>query len=268
MANGLEQRCRDCEARLQADPHRATLFAAEHPGCECDQVSISPHSPGRVEDGELLARVIIEPKHLNLDDGTVEAASFREACSYGLSLLRLSYVANAHLRRFDESLAERVRDREESAAQKQGRAPEKAAFAGVVRFEAGIVRQHEPGGDAQFCVMDGATESEPFHADVTINMKCKGSEQLRLLNELRKTLRIQNPECRKHLPLQPLNSLIWSAGSWQMVYPTCGFYRASAIAPRGPVGRACAPASDNHRACDNDQCDRKSRLPNEMKLLS
>src|ERR1700675_2444052 len=105
MADELERRCRDCQKRLEDDPKRSVKFGAEHPGCACDQVSISLHSPGRIEDRELLARVVIEPKNVNNEDGTIEAASLREALTYGLSLQRREYVNNSELRKFGEKLA-------------------------------------------------------------------------------------------------------------------------------------------------------------------
>jgi hypothetical protein len=183
----LTQRCRDCQARLKDDNRRAEKFGAEHPGCVCDAVSISEHSPGRVEDDEQLARVVIEPKHINAD-GTIETASLRDACQNGLSLQRRSYVDDTGLTAFGENVAKLAREREEAAAREKGRQPETRKFGGVVFFEAGRVRRHRPAELIRFCVMDSAEEATPFHADITANARCKGSEQLRILNELRSAL--------------------------------------------------------------------------------
>lgn len=183
----LRQRCRDCQARLKDDNRRAERFGAEHPGCVCDAVSISEHSPGRVENDEKLARVVIEPKHINAD-GTIEAASLRDACQNGLSLQRSSYLATAGLIEFGQYVARLAREREEASAREKERKPEAREFGGVVFFEAARVRGHLPSERIRFCVMDSADRAAPFHADITVNARCKGSEQLRILNELRNTL--------------------------------------------------------------------------------
>jgi hypothetical protein len=184
----LEHRCRACQERHADDSTRASKFSTEFPRCSCDQVSISPHSPGRVEDNEQLARLVLEPKHINPADGSIEVGALRDAYGNGLSLVRRKYVVDAELRKGGQALARIAQARENGAAKRDGRIPTTISLRGAVDFDTESVRTHLVDGNKRFCVMDSATPSDQFHADITVAAP-KKSEHSRMRDELRKTLK-------------------------------------------------------------------------------
>lgn len=192
-ADLLQARCRECHARLKSDNKRAAKLSAEHPNCECDAVSISQFSPGPVQQDERLARLVVEPKHLN-PDGTIEVGSLRDVHENGLSLVRQLYVTEPELYQKAQSLAATQQARENKKAEKDHRTPVALSVKGVINFDADRVRQWEIDGVRRFCVMDSATETDPYHADIAVNGTCKGSEASRIRDELRKTLIDLHPQ--------------------------------------------------------------------------
>ena len=183
----LEKQCQDCQRRLAEHPERAAKFNAEHPQCRCDRVSISPHSPGKVQDRERLARFVVEPKHIG-PDGTIEVGFFRDAGGNGLSLSRRQYVDDDHLRLKGEEYLKGMQEREEVNAQRTGRTPENLRLAGIVNFDAGRVRAHTVEDAHRFCVTDSANATNCFHADITFNGDLSKSVKSELRDELRKTV--------------------------------------------------------------------------------
>jgi hypothetical protein len=184
----LRTRCRDCQRRLAAHPERAAMFAAEHPECRCDKVSISAFSPGPVGNEEILVRFVVDPKHVN-PDGTIEVGFFHDASRNGLSLSRRRYLSDNKLHESGNKYLESMQAREDKDATQKGRDPTLLRLAGLVSFSAGQVRSHQIDGERRFCLTDSARREERFHADIMFNGDfTKKSVRSKLREELRKTV--------------------------------------------------------------------------------
>ena len=185
MSDDLEVRCRACQLRLRDSESRSEEFAAEfNIGCACQYVSISVHSPGVVQDDEMLARFVLEPKHLK--DGCIEVGALRDINGNGLSLQRQRPSDGARLRMQGDKLMSDQNERARRRAEATGSPlPAPQTFVGVVEIVTGRVRRHRVEGAPPFCVMDSAEADDPLHADITVGGACSKPLRSKLRNELR-----------------------------------------------------------------------------------
>ena len=110
-SNSLEQP--DKEILVQLDCHainresgaidvkaRALEFATAAPNCVCELYTTSPHSPGVINDGEMLTRFIFSPIHINKKTGAVLSSAFSYANTSGCSVQREGFASAEELNRW------------------------------------------------------------------------------------------------------------------------------------------------------------------------
>jgi len=150
----------------------------------CEAVSISPHSPGRVESQEILARFVFEPKHIG-PDGSIEVGALHDIGTNGLSTERRRPDDADRLRNRGLTIARIQNERTAATADPP---PETVNFRGIVELPVATVRSHYIQKRRSFCVMDSADADDPLHADVIIDGTRSKSERSKLRNELRKLI--------------------------------------------------------------------------------
>ena len=88
--------CRKILAEHENNDRLADLLEAEHPGCVCEFCTLGVGSPGPVSNDELLLRIIISPRDIDLQTGTIFAKPFEKAFGNGVSVCR-DIAANEHV---------------------------------------------------------------------------------------------------------------------------------------------------------------------------
>lgn len=184
----MEQCCRACEERLRISDDRAEKFSAEFSECACESVSISMHSPGKIDNSEILARLVFEPKHIDAD-GNIEVGALYDISRNGLSLQRRVENDGARLAALGHDMAQSRNERSRAQVLQSGKdvKPEEK-FLGIVELMVGKIRAHEIANRRSFCVMDSAKEDDSLHTDIITNGKLTKSERSKLRNELRQLI--------------------------------------------------------------------------------
>jgi hypothetical protein len=162
--------CATCKATFAAfgeltSAERATMalrLDTHEPECRCEGVSVSDHSPGPVEDAEVLVRILVAPQHIDKKTGLPKSAALTTAGTIGLSVLREDRASDDEILRLATTLVQNAR----SKAGKPERAKKIGVF-GVLRMACSIVRNFVWIGESKtsFCVYDTAREVWPSHAD-------------------------------------------------------------------------------------------------------
>ena len=151
-------RCKELERKYRDSDCKCIHYRKEYPGCECEKYSVSDHSPGLVQNDELLIRTVYSPIQINQETGQVDPAFFRnDALKRGLSINRKHHVSEADLRRKIECKI--ARDRSEGKKRDD--------FYRVVTARCSAVRRLvSDDGERLFCVYDTASEEDISHADI------------------------------------------------------------------------------------------------------
>ena len=150
--------CKELERKYRDSGCKCIHYREEYPGCGCEKCSVSDHSPGLVQNHELLIRTVYSPVQINQETGQVDPAFFRQdALKRGLSINRKHHVSEADLRKkIEDKIA---RDRNEGK--------ERDEFYRVVAARCGDVRRLvSEDGERLFCVYDTAYEEDISHADI------------------------------------------------------------------------------------------------------
>jgi len=100
--------CLDCFGWGAEDPQNLQLkIDIVFPNFHCESEKCSIHSPGIVENDELLAFLLIDPLHYDKEADVVVPEAFIELTNRDLSLLRVSYVTKATAQTTKDGLIER-----------------------------------------------------------------------------------------------------------------------------------------------------------------
>ena len=146
---------------------------------------ISPHSPGRVEADEILARFVFEPKHLG-PDGLLEVGALHDVARNGLSTQRRRPDDGNRLRQSGLETAKAQNARTTERAASTGKPPPATlAFRGIVELPVSSVRGQSIEGQRSFCVMDSACKDDTLHADVIVSGHRSKAQRSKLYNDLR-----------------------------------------------------------------------------------
>ena len=149
--------CREIERQYGDSDCKCVHYRERFPDCECENHSVSDHSPGLVGDDEVLIRELYSPHYINEDTGEVKPVAFRDARDRGLSVTRrLHSSERAHRAKIMKKVA---------ADQAAGRNND--GFWRVVSGSCARIRGIT-GDDGRrlFCVYDTAREDDASHADV------------------------------------------------------------------------------------------------------
>src|SRR5258708_17641301 len=66
----------------------AAVAEQQFPNCHCEQFSVGEGSPGRIDDDEILYRMLTDPIDLDQDTGRIAREAFAQAYKDGLSIVR------------------------------------------------------------------------------------------------------------------------------------------------------------------------------------
>ncbi len=150
--------CKEIERRYGQSGCKCVYYRDLFPNCECESRSVSDHSPGLVQDDEVLVRVLYSPHYINKETGEVTPAAFTDARKRGLSVRRKAHISEKdHRAKIEEKVA---------ADQAAGRNND--GFWQVIYTKCADLRnlKLDDGGDRSFCVYDTATEDDRSHTDV------------------------------------------------------------------------------------------------------
>ena len=155
--------CKEIERQHGAGDCKCTHYREAFPNCECEQHSVSDHSPGTVQDDEVLIRTVYSRVQLNSETGCIDPVHLRhDARTRGLSLNRKSHITEGDLRaRIEAKIA---RDR---AAGKRTDNFYKVIATRLRDLKCLV----DDDGRRLFCVYDTATRDDTSHADM-----CQSSE--------------------------------------------------------------------------------------------
>lgn len=145
--------CAELESKYGQGECKCAHYRQHFPDCRCERESVSKHSPGPVQDDEILVRTLFR-KQATDRDGRLKPTYFRpEPTSRGFSVDRLSLVGGG-------SLAESKRT--------------DARYNGYLQFIAarsGDLRAATlDDGKRLFCVYDSGTVENNAHADICQNV--------------------------------------------------------------------------------------------------
>lgn len=156
--SGNKQKCKE----LQELPEPQLLDWEAQPA--------STHSPGPVQDNEILCRQIVSPIHYDPETDTLTVSAFADASSLGMSVNRLSHATKEYI---EELGADRVFRHNEANPEKE------RLYLGTVQFLCADVRkitvqlEDDPAPLRGFGVYDTALETDPSHADICELVKKK-----------------------------------------------------------------------------------------------
>lgn len=163
-----------CREVFKSRPVKPSEFVAycidRAPGGQCEQCSVSEHSPGAVGNGESLARLAFHPFHFDSKTGELTHKIVLDAFDKGLSVFRLKYATADFIRAKAEAM--KRPNRQES---------------GTIEASAEAVRRVEnAAGERAFAIYDTAGKADNSHADVcAIQLDdLKGPRKTDLMDEL------------------------------------------------------------------------------------
>ena len=148
--------CKELESKYADADCKCTRYREEFPECQCEEESVSSHSPGLVGDDEVLVRTLFTEQAVGRD-GRPKPLYFRsDASKGGFSVDRMCHTD------VDGLIFNKKRD---------------PRYKGYLRFVAAVsnvVRRlrHED-GRRLFCVYDSATKENGSHADICQNVYFK-----------------------------------------------------------------------------------------------
>jgi hypothetical protein len=128
--------------------NRCKALCLQFPHCTCEQHSVSPHSPGVVQDEECLVRLIFSPTHFNEQTGKLKPFAFFDCKDKGLSVNRMQYTSVEELKQMAAFIS-------------HGR-----KIIGVVVAKCADIRAVLDEHERAFCVYDTATKNNQSHADI------------------------------------------------------------------------------------------------------
>jgi hypothetical protein len=158
----LSADCLELFQQLRGDQDKAAKLANVAPRCQCEAHSVSPHSPGRVEYDEHLARLIYSPQHIDPETGKLTEYAFDDALNKGLSTVRRHYADAERIRALANAKVKADR----------ARGHHDRKFEGVVEASVLRLRSAKTENDERsLCVYDTAEEDNLAHADVIVAIK-------------------------------------------------------------------------------------------------
>lgn len=136
-------------------------------GCTCELTSCSQYSPGLIVDGEVLARQIFSPIHIDLTTGKVVPAAFADVKN-GLSVNRIAHITKNDLVQLGIN-----------KAQSDGIKGKERDFLGVVEIDSLTVRQLCDDDKRLFCMIDTANDNDVSHADIIQNTESHSASKFK-----------------------------------------------------------------------------------------
>jgi hypothetical protein len=131
---------------------------------QCELESVSDLSPAIVSDGEVLARMIFSPHHVD-EDGKIKSFAFKDVENKGMSVDRVFYARDPEIH--SRGLAKRDKG---NTDRKPGMDP--LEYHGYITGPAGSCRAiHADNGQRVFYIFNTGLPNHDCHADVFLNHK-------------------------------------------------------------------------------------------------
>lgn len=143
--------CKDVELAYGGSGCKCAHYRELFPGGDCEGCSVSDHSPGVIDDDEILYRLLV-PGHVRRGTSRIDSSAFRAVEALGLSVIRAGHVSPGELGRRALTYA------------RQKNVPLSDVSLGMARC--GDVRAIASSGVRGYRVYDTAMEHDPAHADV------------------------------------------------------------------------------------------------------
>lgn len=90
--SGAFRNCRDLESTFSTSKCKCAHYREYFPDCACELVSVSEHSPGIVQNEEIIVRAVYDSGHLE-PNGRLKPAYFRDSMgNRALSVDRMLYI--------------------------------------------------------------------------------------------------------------------------------------------------------------------------------
>ena len=149
--------CKALEVKYGDSGCKCVHYREHFPECECERSSVSAHSPGLVQDDEILIRTLYSPFQINEETGRVDPAHFRtDLEKRGFSVNRMDHISETDLQ---TKIARKI-EHDRAKGRQRGE------FYRVVTARCGDIRHLVDGDRRLFCTYDTASEDDPSHADV------------------------------------------------------------------------------------------------------
>lgn len=144
--------CMELEARYGQSGCKCTHYRENFPDCLCERESVSKHSPGPVNDNEILIRTLFKAQEVNEDGGLVPTYFRPDPERRGFSVDRIQHSNSESIK---------------SSKQKDPRFNGFLEFVSARTKDIRCLQQNE---QRLFCVYDSATSSNNAHADICQNL--------------------------------------------------------------------------------------------------
>lgn len=163
--------CRDTFTSAPTDHSRARAIDAACPECQCEAHQVSEHTPKPVAPEEVLVRLVLDPDHIQYDNGKprLKSSFFSDASSVGSSCLRKGL---AHADEYKKTITA-ILDR--APTDRDGK-PRK--LYGIVQVPVAEIKKIQHKFELEdksietaiaFCVYATGEADRPHHSDVMVN---------------------------------------------------------------------------------------------------
>lgn len=150
--------CMELEAQYGQGDCKCARYREKFPDCSCECESVSEHSPGPVDDGEVLVRTLFR-KQLTDPDGRLKPVYFRrDPEARGFSVDRVFYLG-----------CETLKSNKRADARYNG-------YLWFIATCAKDLRELLEQEKRLFCVYDSGTAENNFHADICQNLYVEPGE--------------------------------------------------------------------------------------------
>lgn len=143
--------CQGINQRTQND-HRVSEINAAAPDCACEKYRMGVHSPGVIDDSEMLARFVFSPYQVD-KKGRLKPSAFSHVYDKGCSIQRDTMVKNDEVLAFVTQFLEKRADH---------------VWKGLLLAECSTVRKILTNNASRraVCVYDTAEKNNPAHGEI------------------------------------------------------------------------------------------------------
>ena len=145
--------CSDLHVSTENNEDRAGIIADAAPNCGCELQSLSPYSPGVVENEETILRMVCFSMHVRRSGTGLLPTFFDHVFSKGMSAQRFESTSNENLADWINMFLGKI---------------DKQAWIGYVLASCKTIREvlHGEKNLRAFCVYDAAFDGNPNHIEV------------------------------------------------------------------------------------------------------
>ena len=163
--------CKQLESQHGEGDCKCVHYREQFPECQCESESVSDHSPGVVQDSEMLIRAVFK-------EGQVDPATGR---------VTISYIWNNTRERGMSVFREHLISREEIETRMEGDPKNSFNFLRYVVAECRQIRSIAGvpvSAGRAYCVYDTAYDGTPSHADICQAVNPQGRQQKSAMLEI------------------------------------------------------------------------------------